>query len=84
MQKVIAILEKRRNPKSKLAVMGNTKLVNLKECLNKIVDIFILKLRKLSIKLNFMTLITHSKQLVPIFSAVDLQDFQLLSKPYKT
>ena len=41
---------------------------------------FNLKFKKLSIKFNFMAIITRSKHPAPIFLAVHLQDFQLLIK----
>ena len=73
MQKAIKILEKRQT--------YETKFYDLEECLKETVNMIVnSKFRKLSVKLNFMELLTHSKQSAPIFPAVHLQDFQLLIK----
>ena len=74
MQKDITILEKRQTSENKFH--------DLEECLKEPVNMIVnsIQFRKLSVKLNFMELLTHSKQSAPIFSAVRLQDFQLLIK----
>ena len=76
MQKAMTILEKRQT--------SETKFYDFEECLKKTVNMIVnSKFRKLSVKLNFMALGTHSKPSAPIFPAVHLQDFQLLIKPCK-